>query len=109
MADGLWRQHQQAAGYLAATRLKSAFEVLGSFIAYLTACLGEEEGGPGPTITSIMSPDLLLKLRSAILETMFLTVECPARLVGRLPLLPIRRWPGARSTSSSISRLCSRT
>jgi hypothetical protein len=52
-------------------RLAAAFDILSSFIGFLVRSLDDETGAPSFS----MPPDLLLKLRKDIAETMSLTIE----------------------------------
>jgi hypothetical protein len=55
-------------------RLAAAFDVISSFIGFLIKSLDNEET-PNSKITLNMPPDLLLKLRKDIAETISLTIE----------------------------------
>ncbi|ROW12291.1 hypothetical protein VMCG_00634 [Cytospora schulzeri] len=55
-------------------RLASAFDVVSAFIGFLVRVL-EDEDLEGPLSSLMMAPDLLLKLRNSISETMSLAIE----------------------------------
>lgn len=55
-------------------RLASAFDVVSAFIGFLVRFL-EDEDLEGPLSSLLMAPDLLLKLRKSISETLSLAIE----------------------------------
>lgn len=55
-------------------RLASAFDILSAFIGFLIRSL-EDEDDDGPLASLMMAPDLLLKLRKSISETLSLAIE----------------------------------
>lgn len=55
-------------------RLASAFDVISAFVGFLVRVL-EDEDSEGPLSSLMMAPDLLLKLRNSISETMSLAIE----------------------------------
>lgn len=55
-------------------RLASAFDVVSAFIGYLVRIL-EDEDLDGPLSSLLMDPDLLMKLRTSISETLSLAIE----------------------------------
>lgn len=55
-------------------RLASAFDVVSAFVGFLVRVL-EDEDIEGPLSSLMMAPDLLLKLRNSISETMSLAIE----------------------------------
>ena len=58
-------------------RLAASFEVVAAFIGFLVRSLEDEEGDEesGSLHSALLAPDLLLKLRRDISETMSLTIE----------------------------------
>lgn len=55
-------------------RLASAFDVVSAFVGFLVRVL-EDENLEGPLSSLMMTPDLLLKLRNSVSETMSLAIE----------------------------------
>lgn len=83
-------------------RLASAFDVVSAFIGFLVRFL-EDESLETPISSLMMAPDLLLKLRQSIAETLSLAIEYlrdrwDAAEAGAMGLHPDAR-PGAASTS----------
>ena len=88
-------------GYAAISRrLASAFDVVSNFIGYLLRSM-DDESAP-----LIMAPDLLLKIRKALGETMSVTVEYlrdrwDASVAGAMGLHPDARTGTANTTTGS--------
>ena len=88
-------------GYAALSRrLASAFDVVSNFIGYLLRSM-DDESAP-----LIMAPDLLLKIRKALGETMSVTVEYlrdrwDASVAGAMGLHPDARTATANTTTGS--------
>lgn len=86
-------------------RLASAFDVVSAFLGFLVRFLdGEDADGALSSLT--MSPDLLLKLRTSISETMSLSIEYlrdrwDASVAGAMGLHPEARTGAARTSSGS--------
>ncbi|KAL1855828.1 hypothetical protein Daus18300_010902 [Diaporthe australafricana] len=83
-------------------RLASAFDVVSAFIGFLVRFL-EDESLETPISSLMMAPDLLLKLRQSIAETLSLAIEYlrdrwDAAEAGAMVLHPDAR-PGAANTS----------
>lgn len=55
-------------------RLASAFDLISAFVGFLVRVL-EDEDLSGPLSSLMMAPDLLLKLRKSLSETLSLTIE----------------------------------
>lgn len=86
-------------------RLTSAFNVISHFIGYLLRSMDAADDN----LPWVISPDLLLKLRKAISETMSLTIEYlrdrwDASVAGAMGLHPDART-GAATTAGGASRL----
>lgn len=84
-------------------RLASAFDIVSAFIGFLVRVL-EDEDYEGPLSSLIMAPDLLLKLRTSISETLSLSTEYlrdrwDAAEAGAMGL-----HPDARSATADTSR-----
>jgi len=58
-----------------AIRLAAGYDILGAFISYLVQSLDDEADEDGKEPAAVLQPDLLLKLRKDIAETMSLTIE----------------------------------
>jgi hypothetical protein len=85
-------------------RLTCAFDVVSSFTGFLVRCMDDESDAPLP-----MAPDLLLKLRKAVGETMSVSIEYlrdrwDAAHAGAMGLHPDAR-SSATHTPSGVSRL----
>lgn len=88
-----------------ARRLASAFDIISAFIGYLVKVL-EDEDAEGPLSALIMAPDLLLKLRKSISETLSLSIEYlrdrwDASVAGAMGLHPDARVGMAKSSTGS--------
>ncbi|KAF3770347.1 hypothetical protein M406DRAFT_34482 [Cryphonectria parasitica EP155] len=86
-------------------RLASAFDIVSAFIGFLVRFL-EDEDLEGPTLPLMMAPDLLLKLRKFISETMSLAIEYlrerwDASVVGAMGLHPEARIGKAKTSTGS--------
>ncbi|SPQ25989.1 e9b59b6a-f39c-4d2a-9b94-75afe2ab05bc [Thermothielavioides terrestris] len=84
-------------------RLASAFNVVSHFIGYLVRSMDDNAAGNLPWV---ISPDLLLKLRKAISETMSLTTEYlrdrwDASVAGAMGLHPDARVGAANTAAGS--------
>ena len=82
------------------TRLASAFNILSNFIGYLLRAMDDD------IFTLIITPDLLLKIRKNISETMSLTVEYlrdrwDASVAGAMGLHPDSRDAAVHTTEGS--------
>lgn len=86
-------------------RLASAFDIVSTFLGFLVRFLDEEDADEA--FSSIMlSPDLLLKLRTSISETMSLAIEYlrdrwDASVAGAMGLHPEARTGTAKTSSGS--------
>lgn len=88
-----------------ATRLASAFDIVSAFIGFLLRSL-EDEDLEGPLSSLIMAPDLLLKLRKTVSETMSLAIEYlrdrwDASVAGAMGLHPDARVGTAKTATGS--------
>ncbi|KAM7196047.1 e9b59b6a-f39c-4d2a-9b94-75afe2ab05bc [Naviculisporaceae sp. PSN 640] len=92
------------------TRLSSAYTILSNFIGYLLRAAeveAEADSSSSPDIfTSLITPDLLLKLRKSISETMSLTVEYlrdrwDASVAGAMGLHPDSRTSTVHTSTGS--------
>ncbi|CAN8097196.1 unnamed protein product [Discula destructiva] len=86
-------------------RLASAFDVVSAFIGLLIRLLDEEDMN-GPLSSLMMAPDLLLKLRTSISETMSLAIEYlrdrwDASVAGAMGLHPDARSGTAKTSSGA--------
>lgn len=86
-------------------RLTSAFDVVSAFIGFLVRIL-EDDDLNGPLSSLMMAPDLLLKLRTSISETMSLAIEYlrdrwDASVAGAMGLHPDARVGPAKTSSGS--------
>lgn len=86
-------------------RLASAFDVISAFIGYLVRFL-EDEDLESPLSSFMMAPDLLLKLRKSISETMSLAIEYlrdrwDASVAGAMGLHPDARAGTAKTSTGS--------
>lgn len=86
-------------------RLASAFDIVSAFIGFLIRSL-EDENLEGPLSSLIMAPDLLLKLRKAVSETMSLCIEYlrdrwDASVAGAMGLHPEARVGTAKTSAGS--------
>lgn len=84
-------------------RLASAFDLISAFIGFLVRVL-EDEDLSGPLSSLMMAPDLLLKLRTSLSETLSLTIEYlrdrwDASVAGAMGL-----HPDARAGTAETSR-----
>lgn len=88
-------------------RLASAFDVVSSFIGFLVRFLDDDdEDAESPISSFMMAPDLLLKLRKEISETMSVTIEYlrdrwDASVAGAMGLHPDARTGTADTFSGS--------
>lgn len=86
-------------------RLTSAFDIVSAFLGFLVRFLDDDDASE--TFSSIMlSPDLLLKIRTSISETMSLAVEYlrdrwDASVAGAMGLHPEARTGTAKTSSGS--------
>lgn len=88
-----------------ARRLASAFDIISAFIGHLVKVL-EDEDADGPLSALLMAPDLLLKLRKSISETLSLSIEYlrdrwDASVAGAMGLHPDARVGTAKSSTGS--------
>lgn len=86
-------------------RLASAFDIVSAFIGFLIRSLDNEDL-EGPLSSLIMAPDLLLKLRKEISETMSLSIEYlrdrwDASVAGAMGLHPEARTGTAKTSAGS--------
>lgn len=86
-------------------RLASAFDIVSAFIGLLLRALDDEETD-GPLSSVLMVPDLLLKLRTSISETMSLAIEYlrdrwDASVAGVMGLHPDARAGTAKTSSGT--------
>lgn len=86
-------------------RLASAFDVVSAFIGLLVRFLDDEDAR-GPLSSLMMAPDLLLKLRNSISETMSLAIEYlrdrwDASVAGAMGLHPEARTGTAKTSNGS--------
>lgn len=86
-------------------RLASAFDVVSAFIGFLVRIL-EDDDLNGPLSSLMMAPDLLLKLRTSISETMSLAIEYlrdrwDASIAGAMGLHPDARVGPAKTSMGS--------
>lgn len=86
-------------------RLASAFDIVSASIGFLIRCL-ENEDGEGPLSSLIMAPDLLLRLRKSVSETMSLCIEYlrdrwDASITGAMGLHPEARVGAAKTSAGS--------
>lgn len=86
-------------------RLASAFDVVSAFIGFLVRIL-EDDDLNGPLSSLIMAPDLLLKLRTSLSETMSLAIEYlrdrwDASVAGAMGLHPDARVGPAKTSRGS--------
>lgn len=90
-------------------RLASAFDIVSAFTGLLVRFLDDEDPD-GPLSSLMMAPDLLLKLRTSISETMSLAIEYlrdrwDASVAGALGLHPDARTAAAKTSSGSLFTL----
>jgi len=90
-----------------ARRLSSAFNITSNFIGYLLRSI-DDSSSSGAML--IMPPDLLLKLRKSVSETVSLTLEYlrdrwDASVAGAMGLHPDARSAAATDTATGYSRL----
>ncbi|PSR94579.1 Neurochondrin-domain-containing protein [Coniella lustricola] len=88
-----------------ARRLASAFDIVSAFIGYLVKVL-EDEDADESLSARIMAPDLLLKLRKSISETLSLSIEYlrdrwDASVAGAMGLHPDARVRKAKTSTGS--------
>lgn len=86
-------------------RLASAFDVVSAFIGFLVRIL-EDDDLNGPLSSLMMAPDLLLKLRTSLSETMSLAIEYlrdrwDASVAGAMGLHPDARVGPAKTSRGS--------
>lgn len=86
-------------------RLASAFDIVSAFIGFLLRSL-EDEDLEGPLSSLLMAPDLLLKLRKTVSETMSLSIEYlrdrwDASITGAMGLHPEARVGAAKTSTGS--------
>lgn len=86
-------------------RLASAFDIVSAFVGFLLRSLDDDDL-EGPLASLIMAPDLLLKLRKTVSETMSLAIEYlrdrwDASVTGAMGLHPEARVGAAKTSTGS--------
>lgn len=86
-------------------RLASAFDIVSAFIGFLVRSLDDQDSD-GPLSSLVMAPDLLLKLRKTVSETMSLAIEYlrdrwDASIAGTMGLHPDARAGTSKTSTGS--------